>query len=295
LDRLHHESHAEESRHAQFRNRESEPYERSMEHESHNPESLKGQNGSDEGEGIAVKLARTSDRRALLVFAGAVGVDLIRRRWPKSLAGLLRLRPFLTGLAPGIDVHLFTPAGAAEQVHAPIQTHTQEGGSFGERIESAIEALANLGYDEIVIVGRDCPELRAQEIEGAFGQLRSRRLVLGPDHRGGCYLIGFHTPERVLLKGVRWQRNTDCAELLDRFGASATLLFPVKHDLDSTADLRLLSQRGSAWRHWAAKFLALLAPLRTSPQPARADLRLEKMKLRWQLPPPRISPIFLIP
>ena len=48
-------------------------------------------------------------------------------------------------------------------------------------------------------MGRDCPGLGALDIERAFAELTSKKLVLGPDHRGGCYLIAFRIADRMVL------------------------------------------------------------------------------------------------
>src|SRR5205814_4568355 len=120
--------------------------------------------------------------------------------------------------------------------------HRQSGHGFASRLENAIEKIHELGYDEIVAIGRDCPSLRATDIERAFAELASRKLVLGPDHRGGCYLIAFRSADRALLRDVRWKQNTDCAELLRRGGLEHVFLLPVKHDLDSWTDLRLFAR-----------------------------------------------------
>src|SRR5207237_4436770 len=97
-----------------------------------------------------------------------------------------------------------------------------------------------------------CPTLRTLDIEHAFGKLESKKLVLGPDHRGGCYLIAFRLRDRDLLCGVRWKRHTDCAQLRDRCVSSEVCLLSVKHDLDCWADIRLFACGGDALAQLAA-------------------------------------------
>ena len=122
------------------------------------------------------------------------------------------------------------------------QIHRQVGHDFAARLENAIEKINELGYDEIVVIGRDCPSLRQIDIENALAELESRKLVLGPDHRGGCYLIAFRLRDRALLRGVRWRQHTDCAQLCDRCLPSELALLPLKHELDSWADIRLFAR-----------------------------------------------------
>ena len=225
-------------------------------------------------------------RRAVLLFAEKTHVDLARRSFPLAARPLLNLPAFASEFSPAIDVHLFTSAGNAG-VGGP-QIHRQSGRDFAERFENAIETIARLGYDEIVAVGRDCPGLRALDIEQAFAQLASKKLVLGPDHRGGCYLIAFRAAARELLRDVRWKRNTDCAQLLRRAGAANVFLLPVKQDLDSWSDVRIFARSGDFLAPLASFLVNLfylshrqLAPIVTSAA--------QHMRVRQQMPPPAFA------
>ncbi|MGE0129057.1 MAG: DUF2064 domain-containing protein [Blastocatellales bacterium] len=239
---------------------------------------------------LAADSAGQAERRAVLVFADALAEDLARRRWPESFQPLLQTQTFDAEWGIGADVHFFTAAGnTLPDLPASITIHAQQGAAFAERLENAVETLAGLGYTQVVIVGRDCPDLEAADIERAFEQLDDHKLVLGPDHRGGCYLIALYLGDRARLNGICWQQNTDCAELTRRFGSDQTALLPVKLDLDSVADIRLLTRSTSRWRYLAAELLRSLAsgvtPFLFQPFiSSQAFLR-----VLWQLPPPSDS------
>jgi len=224
--------------------------------------------------------------RAVLVFAQTVSMDLGRRGWPKQLQVLLKTPSVTSTSMEGVDVHFFGCHCSEPSRTRADYFHRQQGASFAERLENAIETLARLGYDQIVVVGRDCPDLEISEITQAFSLLKAHGLVLGPDHRGGCYLIAFHVRDRFRLKHVRWQRNSDCRELQERFGCEATFLLPVKYDLDSLSDIRLLSRSCSHWRTVAKRLLNSLALRFKEYRPRLVDSSSERMRLRWQLPPP---------
>ena len=157
-------------------------------------------------------------------------------------------------ISSAIDVHFFTSGNGAAAFTSFV--HRQSGRSFAARFENAIETVAQLGYDEVVAIGRDCPGLRGRDIDQAFQELRSRKLVVGPDHRGGCYLIAVRSADRALLRDIRWKRNTDCAQLRQRCGENDVFLLPVKQDLDSWCDLRLLARADGALARLAAYLLA---------------------------------------
>src|SRR5260370_8195746 len=134
------------------------------------------------------------ERRALLIFADSAHTDCKRRGWHSAFRILLETQSFTFEENPDFDLHLFTSRGFHRRVSSSLQVHFQEGASFGQRLENAMETPARLGYQEIVIVGRDCPELGESDIIQAFALLRQHHLVLGPDHRGGGYLLCIHSP-----------------------------------------------------------------------------------------------------
>ncbi len=221
-------------------------------------------------------------RRAVLIFADEAHADLSRRAFPNAARPLLSPPELGSELSPETDVHLFTSASGSVQ---NARVHRQFGHDFAARLENAVERIAALGYDEIVVVGRDCPSLHAIDLENAFKELESRKLVLGPDHRGGCYLIAFRLADRDLLRGVRWRRHTDCAQLRDRYLPSEVWLLSVKYELDSWADIRLFARCGDPLARLASFLLRVLCGL-NAVVTLFVDLALQRVRVRRQMPPP---------
>jgi hypothetical protein len=63
---------------------------------------------------------------------------------------------------------------------------------------------------------------------------------------------------------------------------------PIKIDLDTLGDVRLLAKSTSFWRHTAA---LLLLSFKSYPffKPSRIQLRRSEQRIHWQLPPPDLS------
>lgn len=224
-------------------------------------------------------------RRALLVFADTPDADCRRRGWPAGFRILLETHNFGFDRKESFDSHLFTSYGLRRRVPPSVQVHFQEGASFGQRLENAVETLANLGYEEIVIVGQDCPDLEPKDIRRAFDSLGRYRLVLGPDHRGGCYLIGLHVADRQRLRGVVWQRNTDFRDLSLRFANEGILKLAVKIDLDNVEDVSLLAASKSPFR-WIARALLRSDSEDFTVEDDQVKARSAEERIHWQLPPP---------
>lgn len=229
--------------------------------------------------------AADSARRAVIIFGDPAIVECQRRKWPVAFQQLFYSTDLKELEPDGIDIHIFTVMNPIP-VMPRFPYHVQNGGSFGERLEQAVEKIGALGYEKVVIVGSDCPLLTLDDIRSAFVSLDSKRLVLGPDHQGGCYLIGLRPQDLALIADVHWQRNTDFVELFERAGEAQTALLAVKQDLDTLADLLLLAASSGHWSTLALELLSLLrAAYRTSDHAVR---HVEEQILRyiWQLPPP---------
>ncbi|MGH9711829.1 MAG: TIGR04282 family arsenosugar biosynthesis glycosyltransferase [Candidatus Acidiferrales bacterium] len=226
------------------------------------------------------------ERRALLIFADSAHTDCQRRGWPATLRFLLETQIFSFEGRTGVDVHLFTSRGLLPLPSCSCAVHIQEGVSFGQRLENAIGSLARSGYHEIVVIGRDCPDLEQTDICEAFELIQENRLVIGPDHRGGCYLIGIHANDRKKLHGIRWQRNTDFRQILDRFGNQDICQLPVKLDLDSLRDVWLLARSQSQWKCIAKLLRNSLLNHWSLFGGTQKISSIDDQREYWQFPPP---------
>ncbi len=230
---------------------------------------------------------------ALLIFVNPLAFDLARRRMPRSAAGLLRLLPTTeTARVAGCDVHVFQRHGAAIPSidEAGAMHHGQMGEGFGARLEAAIAELSARGYTRIVVVGRDCPDLSTTDVQAAFTALRAGHdWVLGPDHAGGCYLIGLHAGSASALRGIRWHCGADFAALVERTARVPRLVLDPKADVDNVHDLRRIAAAGAALSALATLILA-----RVTGDLARACNvglafvfhALQALRVRQQLAPP---------
>ena len=240
-------------------------------------------------------MANSRPTQAVLIFAAAIQKDLALRGLTKRFSDFLQIPSLTSDLTAIADVHLFTTdkdqsrSKISGGVKASI--HIQCGTSFSERLQNAIAKLAQAGYQQIIVIGTDCPELQSRDIKTAFSQLSKYRLVIGPDHRGGCYLIGFHIQDSHKLSGIQWQENTDCEELQRVFGQNNSYVLSVKHDIDSIEDVQLLA---NCKNKIGAKARSLLQEQKQQHEIDNSlsliHLPTDIQRSRWQLPPPSELP-----
>ena len=64
-------------------------------------------------------------------------------------------------------------------------------GTFGEQISAAVTAVFARGYERVICVGNDCPDLSIVDLRRAAYALATGQLPIGADQRGGVYLLSF--------------------------------------------------------------------------------------------------------
>lgn len=139
--------------------------------------------------------------------------------------------------------HVFLAVPADEQAdfeQQDVRLLVQDGMTFGDRLHRCVEQVFQLGYDRVIILGNDCPQLDARLLREALARFETASAVLGPDHQGGAYLIGI-TPEALpTLAKIRWNANTDFHQLtseLRRRSVSFAILAKC-YDVDNNQDLK---------------------------------------------------------
>ena len=120
----------------------------------------------------------------------------------------------------------------------------QRGADLGQRMNQIFVDLWHHGHRNAVVIGSDLPALPIDIFHQAFAQLdgAERRVVLGPSHDGGYYLIGMNQPAPGIFENMTWGHDRVLAETtarLNALGVSFSLL-PKWFDLDTAEDLRRL-------------------------------------------------------
>lgn len=79
----------------------------------------------------------------------------------------------------------------------------QSGNDLGEKMHNAIKTVLENGYEKVVLMGSDVPEMEAESIMEAFALLDVDDVVLGPTDDGGYWMIGMKEPceEAFHVKG----------------------------------------------------------------------------------------------
>jgi len=115
----------------------------------------------------------------------------------------------------------------------------QQGKNLGERMANALqEALTN--YQQVVVIGTDCPELTADYLSDALSRLRQgAKAVIGPASDGGYVLLGLRCFSPLLFTDINWGSDQvlfETRQKLQQLGWEWDELSTLR-DIDTPADL----------------------------------------------------------
>jgi hypothetical protein len=117
----------------------------------------------------------------------------------------------------------------------------QIGTGLGEKMHNAFKKSFSEGYQAVVIIGSDSPDLPPRIVNEAFAALEKGGAVLGPSYDGGYYLIGFggesFTPEA--FEGIAWGADSvgkTTIDILENARIRVHIL-PAWRDIDRPEDV----------------------------------------------------------
>jgi rSAM/selenodomain-associated transferase 1 len=95
---------------------------------------------------------------------------------------------------------------------ARFDYHEQCGGSLGERMQHAFET-AFQNYQQVLIVGTDCPGVDSTYAQSSFSALSADEpVVIGPANDGGYVLLGMQGQCRNIFEDIAWSTESVLAQ-----------------------------------------------------------------------------------
>lgn len=163
------------------------------------------------------------------------GLDLLQRL--RSLPAEL-----LICYAPAAEQGLIQAWLGPDQNYSP-----QAGEDLGARMAHAFQQAFARGYQRVIIIGSDSPDLPAAYLGEALNQLEQGKVVIGPAADGGYYTLGFTArnflPE--IFQGIAWSTPTvylDSLKILRQHQRPIHTL-PCWYDVDTLEDLEYFYQK----------------------------------------------------
>lgn len=109
----------------------------------------------------------------------------------------------------GPNDHLFLAPSSPfkSETHQEVELHAQGEGDLGTRLNRAFAQGFEDGFNEIAVIGTDCPDCGSRWINAAFARLSSspdRHGIIGPCPDGGYYLLALKSHTPALFTDIPW-------------------------------------------------------------------------------------------
>ena len=120
----------------------------------------------------------------------------------------------------------------------------QRGEGFGERLLATAEDILACGYGSVCLIDSDSPTVPAAVFEMAVAELErpGDRVVVGPSHDGGYYLIGLKRAHAEVFADINWSTATVFEETVAAAKAAGieVVVLPLWYDVDDDSSLAIL-------------------------------------------------------
>ena len=115
----------------------------------------------------------------------------------------------------------------------------QEGNNLGEKMQHAFQDGFDKGYENIILIGSDLPNITKEIIDIGFDALTNNDIVFGPAEDGGYYLIGMSKMNTSIFENKPWSQSELLAVTLDQLKEQQQKvgLIETLNDIDTFEDL----------------------------------------------------------
>lgn len=112
--------------------------------------------------------------------------------------------------------------------------------SFGQQLSEAIQAVFERGFEKVICIGNDCPALNENRILEAAEKLQTDDTIVGPDNRGGVYLLGISCKDfkPEIFKNLAWQSENMLESFLEKYANDAVLMLETLSDIHNFQELQ---------------------------------------------------------
>ncbi len=126
-----------------------------------------------------------------------------------------------------------------------IHFFIQSKGDLGEKMSNAFRNQFEKGFDKLLIIGTDCPEITSEIVDKAFLHLENSEVVIGPAKDGGYYLLGMNRFIPGIFKNIKWSSDQvlKSTKLFLESNKINHSFLPILSDVDHLEDWELFKDK----------------------------------------------------
>lgn len=186
-------------------------------------------------------------KKVLLLFVKNIKLGKVKSRLAKTIGdeGALELYKELLAITEKaiatleVDKIVYFSEAIEDSTWSGAEKKVQFGENLGERMQNAFTECFNLGYESVVLIGSDLPEISREIILEGFEALLHSETVFGPAQDGGYYLIGMNRMHASVFENKPWSEPQLLEVTLSELkqNNSSFSLLQTLNDIDTYEDL----------------------------------------------------------
>jgi hypothetical protein len=187
-------------------------------------------------------------KQLLIIFVKNIKLGKVKTRLAKSIGDEAALEIYkklisITEKATKnlfVDKHIFYSSIIDDTQWNNSIKFIQKGNDIGERMSNAFKNGFSLGYEQIILVGSDLPDISEFIIQQGFKALSNKPFVFGPAEDGGYYLIGMTKYHSYIFKDKPWSHSNLLNKTLTEldYNNQPYTLLETLNDIDTFEDLK---------------------------------------------------------
>ncbi len=149
-------------------------------------------------------IASLNHNTAIILFSRSVEAEAREKKFIESVGKKIQKR-----IASTFINHTKSICQKSELTFFISDEKSQRGSNFGERMSFAIEDVFEKGFENVIVIGNDCPTISTSDIYSAALSLSTGNSVIGPASDGGVYLFGINRKNfsKEKFTNLTWQTS----------------------------------------------------------------------------------------
>ncbi|WKD85815.1 2-phospho-L-lactate guanylyltransferase [Polaribacter huanghezhanensis] len=161
------------------------------------------------------KRAKRKDKDLLIIFVKNIILGKVKTRLAKRIGaiGAFKIYSELAGITEKAtsnikaDRHIYFSDAIISSKWKGGKKFVQEGEDLGIKMQNAFQNGFEEGYENILLIGSDLPDISKEIIDSGFESLAKNDVVFGPAEDGGYYLIGMSKMNPSIFKDKPWSQS----------------------------------------------------------------------------------------
>ncbi|MCL6294058.1 TIGR04282 family arsenosugar biosynthesis glycosyltransferase [Jejuia spongiicola] len=154
-------------------------------------------------------------KELIIVFVKNIKLGKVKTRLAKTIGNqgafevyseLVKITENATENIP-IDKRIYFSDAVIKSKWGAHYKAVQEGNNLGERMKNAFIKGFEDGYNRIVLIGSDLPEINSSHIKNGLQALKTNNVVFGPAIDGGYYLVGMTKMYDFIFDNKPWSQS----------------------------------------------------------------------------------------